>query len=105
MSSAESWKTPFRSEKQIPMHTSVFKSVAGALLPHLRRANFRAPSRPYVSNVVGGIVENASPEQIVELLSQHVYSPVLWRQAIDSIVARNPDSIFVEVGPRGVRRE
>ena len=27
---------------------------------------------------------------------------MLWRQAIDSVVARNPDSIFVEVGPRGV---
>ena len=93
---------PVIIEKQIPMHTCVFESVAKALVPHLNRANFRVPTRPYVSNVVGGIVENASPERIVQLLAQHVYSPVLWRQAIDSIVARNPDSIFVEVGPRGV---
>jgi len=77
---------PVIIEKQIPMHTSVFRSVADALLPHLKRANFRAPSRPYVSNVVGGIVENVGPERIVELLAQHGYSPVLWRHAIDNIL-------------------
>ena len=93
---------PVIIEKQIPMHTSVFKCVARALLPHLKAANFRVPSRPYVSNVVGGFVENANPERIVDLLAQHVYSPVLWRQAIDSIVAAHADAIFVEVGPRGV---
>ena len=93
---------PVIIEKQIPMHTGVFKCVSEALLPHLKAANFRAPSRPYVSNVVGGIVEDAGPEQIIELLAQHVYSPVLWRQAIDTIVARHPHSVFVEVGPRGV---
>lgn len=93
---------PVIIERQIPMHTRVFKSVASALLPHLEAANFRVPSRPYVSNVLGGIVEDACPARIIELLSQHVYSPVLWRQAIDNVVARNPDSVFVEVGPRGV---
>ena len=93
---------PVIIEKQIPMHTCVFKSVGSALLPHLKAANFRVPSRPYVSNVLGGIVENACPARIIELLAQHVYSPVLWRQSIDNVVMRNPDSIFVEVGPRSV---
>ena len=93
---------PVIIEKQIPMHTNVFKCVSEALRPHLVAANFRAPSRPYVSNVLGGFVENAGPERIVDLLAQHVYSPVLWRQAIDNIVATHPDAVFVEVGPRGV---
>lgn len=93
---------PVIIEKQIPMHTAVFESVATALLPHLKAANFRVPRLPYVSNVLGTIVEPAEPHRIVELLAQHVYSPVLWRQSIDSLIARHPDSIFVEVGPRGV---
>ena len=93
---------PVIIEKQIPMHTEVFKPVADALLPHLKAANFRKPLRPYVSNVLGNTVENAGPELIVELLARHVYSPVLWRHSIDAIVERHPDSVFVEVGPRGV---
>ena len=93
---------PVIIEKQIPMHTTVFRPVSDALLPHLRVANFRKPRRPYVSNVLGKAVDNAQPEQIVELLARHVYSPVLWRHAIDSIVERQPDAVFVEVGPRGV---
>ncbi len=93
---------PVIIEKQIPMHTKVFRCVADALLPHLKVANFRVPARPYVSNVLGSFVEDVTPARIIELLAQHVYSPVLWRQSIDSVVARNSDSIFVEVGPRGV---
>jgi [acyl-carrier-protein] S-malonyltransferase len=93
---------PVIIEKKIPMHTPVFRPVADALLPHLQRARFRSPSRPYISNVLGTYVTNATPDRIVELLAQHVYSPVLWRQAIDEVVSRKPDAVFVEVGPRGV---
>ena len=93
---------PVIIEKQIPMHTSVFRCVADALLPHLQAAPFHLPTRPYVSNVLGAIVTDPQPKRIVELLAQHVYSPVLWRQAIDDVVSRWPDAVFVEVGPRGV---
>jgi [acyl-carrier-protein] S-malonyltransferase len=93
---------PVVIEKQIPMHTDVFECVSQALMPHLKAARFHAPKRPYVSNVVGDVVENPQPARIIELLAQHVYSPVRWRQAIDNIVSRHPDSVFVEVGPRGV---
>ena len=93
---------PVIIEKQIPMHTGVFRGVADALLPHLQATPFRAPIRPYISNVLGAFVADPQPKRIVELLAQHVYSPVLWRQAIDEVVARKPDAVFVEVGPRGV---
>jgi [acyl-carrier-protein] S-malonyltransferase len=93
---------PVVIEKQIPMHTEVFRPVSEALLPHLKSANFRKPKRPYVSNVLGNLVEDAGPEQIIKLLARHVYSPVLWRQSIDAIIERQPDAVFVEVGPRGV---
>ncbi len=93
---------PVIIEKQIPMHTRVFRSVADALLPHLQAAPFRVPTRPYISNVVGTVVTDPQPQRIVELLAQHVYSPVLWRQSIDHMAIRSPDAVFVEVGPRGV---
>ncbi len=93
---------PVVIEKRIPMHTPVFRSVADALRPHLQRAGFREPSKPYMSNVLGTYVPKPTPERIVELLTEHVYSPVLWRQSIDEVVTRNPDAVFVEVGPRGV---
>lgn len=93
---------PVVIEKKIPMHTPVFRCVADALLPHLNRANFRRPIKPYISNVLGTYVTNPTRERIVELLAQHVYSPVLWRQAIDEVVSRNSEAVFIEVGPRGV---
>jgi [acyl-carrier-protein] S-malonyltransferase len=93
---------PVIIEKKIPMHTPVFRCVADALLPHLNRARFRRPAKPYISNVLGTYVANPGPERIVELLAQHVYSPVLWRQAIDEVVSRHSDAVFIEVGPRGV---
>ncbi len=93
---------PVIIEKQIPMHTEVFRPVADALLPHLKLAKFKHPRRPYVSNVLGNIVDDVSPARIIELLARHVYSPVLWREAIDAIIERQPDAVFVEVGPRGM---
>lgn len=93
---------PTPIERQIPMHTSVFRPASEALLPHLAAAPWKKPSRPYVSNVLGGFVENTSPEMFVELLARHVYSPVRWRDQIDSLAARFDDAVFIEVGPRGV---
>lgn len=93
---------PVVIERRIPMHTQVFRPAAEALLPHLQAAPFRTPKRPYISNVLGGFVDNPTPARIVELLAAHVYSPVLWRKAIDTVVASKADSVFVEVGPRAV---
>jgi malonyl CoA-acyl carrier protein transacylase len=94
--------SPAPIERQIPMHTSVFRPASEALLPHLSAAPWKKPSRPYLSNVLGGFVENTSPEMFVELLARHVYSPVRWRDQIDALAARFGDAVFIEVGPRGV---
>ncbi len=93
---------PVVIEDQIPMHSLVFRPVADSLRPHLLAAAWSRPKRPYVSNVLGSFVESPAPGQIVELLARHVYSPVRWRQALDAIVERHPDAVFVEVGPRQV---
>lgn len=93
---------PTPIERQIPMHTSVFRPASEALLPHLQAAPWKKPGRPYISNVLGGFVENTSGEMFVELLARHVYSPVRWRDQIDALAARIDDAVFIEVGPRGV---
>ncbi len=93
---------PTPIERQIPMHTSVFRPVAEQLLPHLRAMPWRRPEREYISNVIGGFVANPTAGDFCDLLARHVYSPVRWRQSIDAVVARLPQAVFVEVGPRGV---
>ncbi|HEY5956908.1 MAG TPA: ACP S-malonyltransferase, partial [Polyangiaceae bacterium] len=94
--------TPTPIERQIPMHTSVFRPVADQLSPHLRAARWCAPKRDYISNVLGGFVERPNAEIFCDLLTRHVYSPVRWRESIDKVAERFPQATFVEVGPRGV---
>jgi [acyl-carrier-protein] S-malonyltransferase len=94
--------TPTPIERQIPMHTSVFRPASVALEPYLNAAPFKAPFRPYLSNVLGDFVERPTAKTFQELLARHVYSPVRWRSQIDAIANRYTDAIFIEVGPRGV---
>jgi [acyl-carrier-protein] S-malonyltransferase len=94
--------TPAPIERQIPMHTSVFRPASEGLAPYLETAPFKKPTRPYVSNVLGTLVPAPTPEQFRDLLTRHVYSPVRWQDSIDAIAERYPNAVFVEVGPRGV---
>lgn len=93
---------PTPIERQIPMHTSVFRPVADQLLPFLLSMPWRKPIREYVSNVTGGFVADTSGENLCSLLARHVHSPVRWRESIDRVVERVPQAVFIEVGPRGV---
>jgi [acyl-carrier-protein] S-malonyltransferase len=89
-------------EERIPMHTARFRPVADALAPSLALAPFAVPDRPYVSNVVGGVVESPSPGTVRELLERHVYERVRLRECVDTVAARAGSPVFVEVGPRRV---
>ncbi len=93
---------PIVIEKRIPMHTEVFRPVATALRPHLQQAPWRTPEKPYLPNVTAELLAEPRPEDFVELLARHVYSPVRWRQSIDLLTRQHPDAVFLEVGPRGV---
>lgn len=94
--------TPTPIERQIPMHTTVFRPASEGLRPYLMDAPWREPIREYVSNVKGGFVANPTTADFQDLLTRHVYSPVRWRESIDAVAARFPQAVFVEVGPRGV---
>ena len=98
----EHYVVPTIIERQVPMHSSRFAPVGEALLPHLRRARFRAARRPYLPNRLGAPVSSASHDEYVTMLADHVHTPVLWRRSIDHIVAAHPDAVLVEVGPRQV---
>jgi len=98
----EHYVVPTIIERQVPMHSSRFAPVGEALLPHLRRARFRAARRPYLPNRLGSPVPSASHDEYVKMLADHVHTPVLWRRSIDHVVAAYPDAVLVEVGPRQV---
>jgi [acyl-carrier-protein] S-malonyltransferase len=89
-------------ERRIPMHAPLFEPVARSLAAVLARTALTAPARPYVPNVLGEIVEGASPEQIRACLTAHVYRPVRWQQSVDVLAARLSSPCFLEVGPRAV---
>ena len=89
-------------ERRLPMHTSLFRPVAARLHELLGDVRWRSPVRAYVSNVTGGFVERPTAAELRDLLARHVHSPVRWRESIDAIVARVPNAVFVEVGPKAV---
>ncbi len=88
-------------EDRIPMHTPRFAPVGEALRPHLEAAPWMAPRRPWIPNVLGEPTD-PTEELIVEQLVRHVSEPVQWCCSIVSVLARWPDAVFVEVGPRTV---
>jgi [acyl-carrier-protein] S-malonyltransferase len=89
-------------EHRIPMHTSVFTTVSEQFRPCLQSAKWNPVCRPYLPNVKAQMIPNPSRECFVDHLAAHVHRPALWRQSIEAICARDPDAIFVEVGPRSV---
>lgn len=86
-------------EERIPMHSSVFASVAPMLQPALEAAAWRPAARPYLPNVDAQLVSSPAPEQLCNALRRHVFRPVRWRESIDLLAGRYPDAVFVEVGP------
>ncbi|MFV8750503.1 ACP S-malonyltransferase [Nannocystaceae bacterium ST9] len=89
-------------ERQVPMHSSLFAPVAERFAEFLTTLEFSPPERPWLANRLGDFVEAPTQARFVELLASHVCQPVLWRQSIDAVVAREPDAVFVEVGPMAV---
>ena len=89
-------------ENRIPMHTKLFGPVANAFRPALASIDWTWPALPYLSNALGQFAENPTTETMVELLSRHVWTPVLWRESVDFVSGVFDDLVFVEVGPRAV---
>lgn len=98
----ETYATATIIEKHVPMHCSTFEPVAKEFADVLMQLNFKQPNVAYFPNRLAEKIENPTKEQWVDLLSMHVCRPVLWRHSIDAILATDPNTIMIEVGPRKV---
>ncbi|MBY9078451.1 ACP S-malonyltransferase [Paenibacillus sp. HN-1] len=82
-----------------PFHSSMMKEAAERLEAELLKTEFRAPSVPVVVNVTALPVTD--PEEIRQLLVRQVYSPVLWQDSVERLIAEGVDT-FVEIGSGSV---
>jgi [acyl-carrier-protein] S-malonyltransferase len=89
-------------DRNVPMHSSLFRSVGERFREHLEQLEFGPARRPYLPNRLARLLPSPGRDELVELLSSHVYEPVLWRQSLDHLVAQHPGAVFVEVGPMSV---
>jgi [acyl-carrier-protein] S-malonyltransferase len=77
-------------------HTELMHAAAEKLSPLLAQVELRAPAFPVVANVTGGPVQD--PEEIRQLLSRQVTSPVRWTDCMRWFIGRGVSHCF-EIGP------
>lgn len=82
-----------------PFHSSMMKAAADRLADELKKVTFNTPNVPVIVNVTASPVTD--PEEIRELLVRQVYSPVLWQDSIEWLIADGVDT-FVEIGSGSV---
>lgn len=82
-----------------PFHSSLMKGAAERLAAELQKVPFNAPAVPVVVNVTAAPVTD--PEVIRNLLVEQVYSPVLWQDSVEWLIAAGVDT-FVEIGSGSV---
>lgn len=78
-----------------PFHSSMMRAAADRLAEELKKVTFNTPNVPVIVNVTASPVTD--PEEIRELLVRQVYSPVLWQDSIEWLIADGVDT-FVEIG-------
>lgn len=79
-----------------PFHSPMLKGAGKKLSTMLRGVEIKEPAIPFVSNVTAHEVQGK--EQVRELLSRQVYSPVRWQQSMEHMIEQGVDT-FVEIGP------
>lgn len=77
-------------------HSPLLKEAGSKLLEALGDISIKDPDIPYVSNVTGEYIYDAS--KIKNLLSRQVYSSVRWQQSIENIISKGVNT-FIEIGP------
>ncbi len=79
-----------------PFHCALMTPVKARLEPVLRGIDWKAPSRPVVTNVEAK--PNADVARVVPLLVEQVTAPVRWIECVQELV-RQGVTRMVEVGP------
>ncbi len=81
-------------------HSSHVAPAAKALEKELRDSHFNAPKSDVYSNTTASLYPD-DPAEIVDLLAEHLTSPVHFQQQIEAMYEAGVRT-FVEVGPQGV---
>lgn len=79
-----------------PFHSALLKGAGDKLADVLKDVNIASPEIPYICNVNADVVDSA--DEIKDLLTRQVYSPVRFRESILKLVELGVDT-FVEIGP------
>ena len=80
-----------------PFHSALLKPAGEDLKKVLEDVTINKPLIPYISNVTAEYIY--TEENIKNLLSQQVYSPVKWMQSVDAMLNSGVDT-FIEIGPK-----
>jgi len=82
-------------------HTPLMEPALGPLKTALAEVEISAPRIPVISNV--DAKPHSDPEEIRDVLTRQVYSPVLWKNSMEHMLAEGTEKFF-EVGPGTVLR-
>ena len=74
----------------------MLKNAGEKLKIHLNDMTIQQPRISFYSNVTAK--EEKDPERMKDLLSQQVYSSVLWQQSVQEMIKNGADT-FIEIGP------
>lgn len=80
-----------------PFHTIKLENAANQLEKELKKIEFTITDKKVIKNIDG--TEYIENDDIVEILSKHVMSPVKFSKSIENMINQGVDT-FVEIGPR-----
>ncbi|MDQ0169888.1 ACP S-malonyltransferase [Paenibacillus tundrae] len=81
-----------------PFHSSLMKDAAEKLADKLKTVSFAPAKVPVVANVTAQPIEDG---QVQQLLTEQVYSPVLWEDSVTWLIEQGVDT-FIEIGSGSV---
>jgi [acyl-carrier-protein] S-malonyltransferase len=80
-------------------HSTLMEPAVAPIVDRLASVDFLTPRFPIAENVTGTLVDD--PDELRELVSRHVVSPVRWESCVHSLSSAGA-TVFVEAGPGDV---
>lgn len=84
-----------------PFHSLLMKNAVEEFEDELKKYTYNCIKYPVVSNVTAKPYN--SSDQIINMLSKHLISPVLWKNTVDYF-SENDVNLVIELGPKYVLR-
>lgn len=80
-----------------PFHSSLMKKASEDMDKYLETMDFSSFTGQICANIDANFYDSNSYTK--DILVKQLSSPVLWTQTMEAITKRNPDGLWVEVGP------